>query len=301
VISEPLQLGIIGMSAGNGHPYSWAAICNGYDKIFMEDCGYPVIPRYLEKQRYPDDFIQDAKVTHIWTQDIGLSEHIAKSSKIDYVVDDFIDLVGSVDAILLARDDAESHSYFAKPFLEAGIPIYIDKPLALSVKEAQELLNLQCYSGQVFSCSALRYADELTPDLTELSKIGTVRSIIGFTPKDWDKYAVHVIEPLLRLLSDDDEVIRTSRWEASGRTSLHAQFSSGIDALISAYGDCNLPMAIRILGSNGYIDLQFRDTFQCFKMALQDFIVGAIERKPRIAASSMLRVVALIEAGRIAQ
>jgi predicted dehydrogenase len=286
------------MSTGNGHPYSWSAICNGYNQALMEDCGFPVIPRYLEKQSYPDDFIKNAKVTHIWTQDIELSEHIAKASKITYVVNEFVDLIGSVDAILLARDDAESHLCFARPFLEAGIPIYIDKPLALSVNTAEKLLNLQCYSGQIFSCSALRYADELMPDSSKLSNIGTVRSIIGFTPKDWDKYAVHVIEPLLRILSDDDEVVHTSRWEASGRTSLHVQFSSGVDALIGTYGDCSLPLTLKILGTDGCIDLHFADTFQCFKKALQDFVVSAIEKKQHIAASSMLRVVSLIEAGR---
>ena len=67
--SEKLRLGLLGMSSGNGHPYSWSAICNGYDPLLMEDCGFPVIPRYLEKQKYPDDFIHEATVTHVWTQD----------------------------------------------------------------------------------------------------------------------------------------------------------------------------------------------------------------------------------------
>ena len=30
--SEKFRLGLIGMSTGNGHPYSWSAICNGYDQ-----------------------------------------------------------------------------------------------------------------------------------------------------------------------------------------------------------------------------------------------------------------------------
>ena len=293
-----LRLGLIGMSPGNGHPYSWSAICNGYNKDLMEDCGFPVIPRYLEKQTYPDDLIHDANVTHIWTQDKELSEHIAKASKIACSVTDFEDLIGSVDAVLLARDDAENHFYFAKPFLKAGIPIYIDKPLALSLKEANNLLELQSYSGQIFSCSALSYADELVPDPSELASVGEIRSIIGFTPKSWDKYAVHVIEPLLRLLSDNDEVVQVSRWETGDRTSLHVQFSSGIDAQITTFGDSAAPITLKIIGTSGYIDLQFRDAFQCFKNALQDFVASAKERKSRISVSRMLRVVSLIEMGR---
>ena len=298
--SEKLRLGLIGMSPGNGHPYSWSAICNGYDQVLMEDCGFPVIPRYLEKQNFPYDFINNAKVTHIWTQDNNLSKHIAKASKIANIANDFEDLIGSVDAVLLARDDAENHLYFAKPFLEAGIPIYIDKPLALSLNEAKKLFDLQSYSGQIFSCSALGYADELAPDSSELASIGEIRSIIGFTPKDWDKYAIHIIEPLLRLLPDDD-VVEVSRWKAGGRTTLHIQFSSGIDAQITTFGDSIVPITLKVIGSAGCIDLQFGDAFQCFKTALQDFIASAKEKKSRISTSRMLRVVSLVEMGRVIQ
>ena len=89
-------------------------ICNGYNKEYMEDCGFPVIPRYLERNHYPDDFIHEAKVTHIWTQNFKLSEHIAKTSNIS-IASQSEDMIGTVDAVL-ARDDAENHAYFAKPF-----------------------------------------------------------------------------------------------------------------------------------------------------------------------------------------
>ena len=301
MISKVLNLGLIGMSPGNGHPYSWSAICNGYDKVSMENCGFPVIPRYLEKQIYPDDFINEAKVTHVWAQDKDLSEHIAKSCRINSCVTHFQDLIGFVDAVLLARDDAENHVQFARPFLEAGMPIYIDKPLALSVNEANNLLNLQAYSGQIFSCSALSYAEEFAPDVAKLASVGNIRSIVGFTPKCWDKYAVHVIEPLLRFLPKDDEVIRSSRWEAGGTTTLHVHFSSGIDAQITACGESIVPISLKIIGDAGCIDLQFSDAFKCFKNALHDFIISARERKPRTSISRMLQVVSLIEMGRFTQ
>ena len=77
-----VKLGVIGLSEGNGHPYSWPAIINGYDPFYMKDCGFPVIPEYLEQQTFPQDKIPNAEVTHIWTQDLKLSEHIAKATYI---------------------------------------------------------------------------------------------------------------------------------------------------------------------------------------------------------------------------
>ena len=301
MIPSILRLGVIGMSAGNGHPYSWSAICNGYDPSLMEDCGFPVIPRYLERQLYPDDFIQDAKVTHVWTQNRKLTEHIAQTCRIPFIASEFSELVGSVDAVLLARDDAENHFHYARPFLDAGIPIYIDKPLALSLNDANKLLNHQSYSGQVFSCSALSYADELLPNPTQLATIGDIRSIIGFVPNGWDKYAVHVIEPILQFLSEDDCIVDVSRWKAGSRATLHVLFSSGVDAQITTFGDSIVPIMLKVVGSSGCIDLRFTDTFNCFKNALNDFILSVREKNSRISTTRMLRVVSLVEMGRVLQ
>ncbi len=104
-----LTFGILGMSAGNGHPYSWAAIFNGYDAEAMADCPFPRIPAYLAERRFPDDRLDQGRVTRVWTQDRAVSEHIARASLIDRVVDDYREFIGQVDAVLLARDDAERH------------------------------------------------------------------------------------------------------------------------------------------------------------------------------------------------
>ena len=42
---------MLGCSAGNGHPYSWSAMFNGYDRDLMtRECPYAGIPEYLNKQ-----------------------------------------------------------------------------------------------------------------------------------------------------------------------------------------------------------------------------------------------------------
>ena len=42
-----IKTGMIGISSGNGHPYSWSAIVNGYDEIEIKKCRFKVIPNYL--------------------------------------------------------------------------------------------------------------------------------------------------------------------------------------------------------------------------------------------------------------
>jgi len=294
----PLKLGVIGLSPGNGHPYSWSAIFNGYDPVAMESCGFPVIPRYLERQRFPNDTIAEAKVTHVWTQDEKVASHVAKASLIDNVVVHFEDMIGQVDGVLLARDDAETHYEFAAPFLEAGIPIYIDKPLALTVAEAQKLLSMQKYPGQLFSCSALKYAKEFRLSESDSAQIGNIRHIHATVPKDWNKYAPHVIEPLLLLVQKRGKVEQVRTWHHNGATTLTVEYGSGLQLLVSAMGSCSAPLTLRVMGESGWRDLFFQDSFGAFKSALFDFVQGIIHREVRSEPEFLLEAISLIEAGR---
>ena len=294
-----IRLGVIGLSQGNGHPYSWSAIFNGYDSVAMEDCGFPSIPRYLEKQQFPHDTIAEARVTNVWTQDSNISAHIAKATYIETVSNCFTDMIGQVDGVLLARDDAETHSEFAAPFLKAGIPIYIDKPLALTLVEANQLLDMQRYQGQLFSCSALRYAKEFQLSEVERSQIGRIRHIHATVPKDWDKYAVHAIEPLLLLGGEQGAIIQTQKWKYDDSSVLSVKFSGGLHALICVLGSSNAPIALRVIGESGWKDLFFQDSYYAFKAALFEFVQSIILPGVRIEKDFMLKVVKLIELGRL--
>ena len=81
-----INIGIIGISDGNGHPYSWSAIINGYNKNYIDNCPYPIIIDYLKKNNPPSKNFQNFKITHIWTQDINISKNIALIGNIPNIV-----------------------------------------------------------------------------------------------------------------------------------------------------------------------------------------------------------------------
>jgi hypothetical protein len=301
-MTAPLRLGVVGLSEGNGHPYSWSAIFNGYDKEVMEECGFPVIPRYLERQSFPADAIRDATVTHVWTQDAALSSHVARASRIPHVSSRFDDMLGAVDAILLARDDAETHFEFVAPVLDAGLPIYIDKPIALSQAELERLYERQQYPGQIFTCSALRYAAELRLDEEARTGVGNIRVLHAVTPKDWDRYAVHVIEPALAILGEQGRITeaQASAMDCGG-AALAVRWESGVRAhFVATGGGVSCPLSLRVMGDRGWRDLHFCDTFAAFRAALDDFVHGVRARDVRADPGFVKRVVNLIEWGRAA-
>lgn len=294
-----LRLGIIGVSPGNGHPFSWAAICNGYDAAAMAASPYPAIAAYLGERRFPEDRLELARVTHVWTQDPATSRAIAAASLIPSISASPEAMIGAVDAILLARDDAESHARFALPYLEAGLPVYIDKPFALSLDAARALLAAERYPGQIFTGSALAYARELRPSAEALADLGEIKRVIGATPKAWDTYAVHVIEPVLALL--DRGVPSTMRLFADGDDARHvlARWRGGPSALFSTLGKVAGPIRIDLFGTRAHLALTFNDSFSAFREALRRFCVGAIEKRRMFDRDRLLAVTEIIEKGRV--
>ena len=287
------------MSDGNGHPYSWSAIFNGYDRLAMENCGFPVIPRYLEEETWPEAQLPGAQVVSVWTQDRDLSEHIAHATNVPHVCDTYEGLLKSSDAILLARDDAENHWRFVEPALRAGKPIYIDKPAALKVSELDRIYEAAQFPNQVFTCSALRYAKELKIDADGSEALGEIRSITAVTPKSWAKYGIHIIEAVLNNLDTGDKPrsVVPGGLCSDGAASLLVHWQSGIEATFHATGGAPANLKLLLHGSQSVRELKFTHPFAAFKAALEDFI-GSIETGQ--VRSPLLRnrlAISLVEAG----
>lgn len=293
-----LKLGIIGLSEGNGHPFSWSSIFNGYEKKLMKDCGFPAIPIYLSKQNFPKDCIKNAEVSHIWTQNYQISEKIAKTCRIKNISKNYSDMVGKVDALLLARDDAENHLKFCLPYLEAGIPIYIDKPFSLKVSDANKILSYQKFPGQIFTCSALLFADEFKLKEIDLEYIGKIKSIEGISPKSWDKYSVHLIDPIFQIIKDKVKVKKHQKFISNNIHRLNVIFENDIDVQISTYGNLNVPIMLKIYGKKNNLSLKFNDPFSAFKKALECFVESVRSGEQKVDFRNLIEVVRLIELGR---
>ncbi len=294
-----LILGLIGGSEGNGHPFSWSAIFNGYNEKEMLSSGYPVIPAYLAQEKWPDARISNASVDFVYTPSRSLSEKISKASRIANVVSDFKEMLGNIDGLLLARDDAENHITYAKIFLEAGIPVFVDKPIALNCEALTELWNLQTYESQIYSCSSLSHAPELFSKSKPLEDIGTIGEIIAKTPKSWNKYAVHIIEPIISYL--DDVKIYRNDWQkdqGSEITSIQLVNSMNVHISLSALGQSSYePISFHFKGEKGEIKVIPQNTFSYFKKSLERFISNIGKRK-KIWESSLAhhkKVVSIIE------
>src|SRR5712675_617600 len=150
-----IRLAMIGMIEGNGHPYSWSAIVNGYNPAEMANCPFPVIPQYLAEVPLNTMRILGARVTHVWTDNPDDAPKVAAASKIEIVVARPEDVIGQVDAVIIGTDDGEEHVRRSRAFLEAGLPVFVDKPLAINVPDLNQFIRWRKAGKVLLSSSSM--------------------------------------------------------------------------------------------------------------------------------------------------
>ncbi len=190
---SPIKLGVIGLNEGNGHPFSFSAIFNGYDREGMKNSGWEVIYNYLNTRDASEFGIDNVHVTHAWTQDPAITKKLARASKIPNIVTEPHAMLDDVDGVLIARDDYETHYPLAKPFLERGKFVFIDKPLSLNIDELR-FFKEYLEKGQLMSCAGARYAKELDEIRGGIDSFGDMKLIRGAVVNGMEKYGVHMLD-----------------------------------------------------------------------------------------------------------
>jgi predicted dehydrogenase len=270
-MSKELRLAMLGMIEGNGHPYSWSGIINGYNPDEMAKCPYAGIPVYMGKQPLESVRIPGAKVTHIWTDDAADAPKVAAASLIEHVVSRPEDVIGQVDAVVIATDDGTDHVRRARPFVEAGLPVFIDKPMATTMAELRQFVQWQREGRVLLSTSGMRYAPEMRLSEEQRTALGELRWITSFTCKTWERYGIHALEAVEPLLGPGFLTVQ-AHGDAGGDV-MHITHRSGVKltlgALHDAYGSFG---AVHLYGTKGDLPLKLADTYHAFRGQLVAFI-----------------------------
>jgi len=118
------------------------------------------------------------------------------------------ELIGRVDGVLIEAVDGSVHLERALPFIEAGLPLWIDKPLTCSATEARRLVEAARRKNvPLLSASALRFDLSVQDVLARRAQLGPVLGVDAYTPATTHPrnpglfhYAVHGVELVYGLM-----------------------------------------------------------------------------------------------------
>lgn len=293
MIDNKIRVGILGYSEGNGHPYSFSSIINGFNSESYDKSDWAVIKQYLIRQDEIDFEDWGAEVTHVWCPSYEVAKNIALCSKIANPILNYEDMSDEVDAVIIARDDWETHFSLAFFFLEKGKFVFVDKPLTQSLHELKKLLPY-LMSGQLMSFSGFRFATELDvlranePIILEKGEM-----IEAHITNDWSRYGIHMIDASLGCIANEPDTIYSDKTSGSVTVVL----DTGAVIRISCMGP-DLPVSRFCLFSKARTySVELKDNYGAFRRGLKRFLGGLPEGAKMKQGELTMKSILLLIAG----
>ena len=267
-----IRLGIIGMTEGNGHPYSWSAMFNKFDRERMpKECPFPVIPVYLARENYETMGIPGARMEYVCCNDRKDAEHVAALSLIPHVAEHPEEMIGKVDAVIIATDIGSEHVERARPFIGAGVPLFIDKPLCDNRKDLEYFTKLFESGYPLMSSSSMRFCKEIMPYHHGATReFGELRLIQYGMPKKWETYGIHSLEAVYPIVGPGFRSIRNTG--TRDRNIVHIKHKTGVDLLITGIYDHAGPIPLVISGNSQSAVIYTKDSYNSFRNQLLSFV-----------------------------
>ena len=293
-----MKIGIIGESKGNGHPYSWSAIINGFDRNVLDKVPFPAIQHYLYNVIPTNVLNNKVKVTKIFCENIEYARHVAMFAKIDQVSSTLQNFANDIDAIIIAKDDYKNHYSLIKTLAPYKLPILIDKPIATNLTDLNKILSLKNYKSQFFSCSGLYFSPEIK-DFPNISKKIVKIKVITHGP--WDRYSIHMIDPLQKYFLENGinfhKFTSFKKSVINAESHLELKFNDLIVELVSGSTEVFGVEFIFENEKNKTFKIEFTNTYAAFSDMLSCFIQQIKNKEPFFSIENLENTIKLIELG----
>lgn len=242
--------------------------------------------------------LDSGKVVSIWGDDPERVATLAETHRIETTVGDPAEMIGSVDAVLVVDDTGGGarHAELARPFLEAGLPVFVDKPMTTAYADAVALFDLaEAHNAPLLSCSALRFAVEIEAAQGELAAIGTLSSIVSVGPGDWFYYGVHAVELLVVVAGTGASWVY--RHALPDKDITVVGYEHGPAAVVETLRDAAYVFHLTAFGADGFASVHVEDAMGFYSNTMQAFATMAGTGVSPLRREQTLEVIAILEAG----
>jgi len=119
------------------------------------------------------------------------------------------ELVDMVDIGFVHDCNWDKHLKHAMPFIKAGKPVFIDKPICGNLAECNKLEELVKNGAKILGSSSVRYANEFVEIKKQLAENNEeIVSVYGTAGVDEFNYGVHIMEGIHGLLGSGVDSVK---------------------------------------------------------------------------------------------
>lgn len=170
-----MRIGIVDVDTS--HPQNWIPI--------ERELGHEVVGIYDAGAVHPAEYVRK----------------FAQEHKVPRVFDRLEDMVGEVDCAIIHGCDWDTHVPKARPFIEAGKAVLIDKPMAGSLRDLHQFVDWAKQGARITGGSSLRFSYEVQEfNAKPVEERGMPHTIFAGCGVDEFNYGIHAYSMLFGLM-----------------------------------------------------------------------------------------------------
>ncbi|TDD57976.1 Gfo/Idh/MocA family oxidoreductase [Kribbella antibiotica] len=213
------------------------------------------------------------------------------------------ELIGSVDALIVTNRDGALHREHAKPFLDAGIPVWVDKPLAASTADARAILEAaERTSTLVTSYSAVRWVADADTLAQSIESVGELQAVTVTGPADPDSeysgiffYGIHAADLAQRLAPGDPQNIQVEQTKATVIARYRSNDVLVTLQLVTPTDTGSVPFHAEIVGREGVVSQDIQLDADYVVPGLKVFLELLATGNAPLDAATMLAPITVLE------
>ncbi len=160
----------------------------------------------------------DLEFVGVYSDDIEAANKLSKEFGVP-VAQSYDEFVGKIDGLIITARNGDNHFKYAKPYIESGIPMFIDKPITNSEDEAVEFMrqlkknNVRICGGS--SCIHVKAVKKLAENVKN-NKYGKVLGGHLRAPINLDNpyggfffYAQHLVQVMCEIFGNYPKSVQT--------------------------------------------------------------------------------------------
>jgi len=280
---------------GSSHGTGFATALNGYDESVLPQ--WPAVPKTARQFHATSRRVAGAQVTRVWDPHREWAEVYARLCRIPKVCDTPEEACEDVDAVVTIDDGSREQWRHAVHPIRMGLPVFTDKPLAMSARQARELAELARSTGaRLMSSSAIRYAPDIAGLPERVKPLGPVHVVEVAGGVDLVYYGVHVLTMAQTVLGPGIEsVLNVGRGDTNIVRMRHRN-DADIVLLLGANGRMASRYHVNVYGEQDWLTVT-PDLTNLYSYLMEAFVRHATGDAP-FPIEHELEIIAALDAGR---
>ena len=246
------------------------------------------------------------RVVAVWGETRAFAERAAESGQIPAIVRRPEDMIGTIDGVMVDHRHAKHHIPAATPFVEAGIPAFVDKPFSWTVAEGWKLLRLARDKGvAVTSFSVIPEQAAFKGLLKQVKAAGRITAVATTGACDLKSkyggvffYGIHQVDAILKAFGPgigDVELVKAARGNPNAVAVLRYRDGGPIVSM-QCVAEGKIGFTFRASGTKGTVDYTSVGDQNPYLAGVRKFVRMFRTGKEPFTAAEILEPVAVLEA-----